>query len=293
MPSELARTIDEQPDRLAAVLGLDLAAAVATLAPARRLTFVGTGTSQHAAELAVWMFGGDRSVGWSSAASFAAREPRLDREDGVVVISHTGETAFARRALELARAAGAGTVAITGDGVGWEGAIETGPRERSETYTRQLHLGAAGAGLLAAELGVAPFAASEIDLVPDRVGAALAEPVDSCNPAGDKGQSVGLLARPTRLAILTGAGPAAITAREGALKLREAAGSAPRASRPSTCCTVRRCRSAAATPWWRSRRARTASAWSPESRRPRQVPASPWPRSKSRRDCIPSWRRSR
>jgi glucosamine--fructose-6-phosphate aminotransferase (isomerizing) len=223
VPSELARAIDEQPDRLLAVLRLDLAAAVATLAPARRLTFVGTGTSQHAAELAAWMFGGDRSVGWSSAASFAAREPRLGREDGVVVISHTGETAFARRALELARAAGAGTVAITGDGVGWEEAIETGPRERSETYTASYTSAALVLARLAVELGVAPFGVAEVGAVPDRVGAALAEPVDFCNPEGDKGQSVGRLARPARLAILTGAGPAAITAREGALKLREAA----------------------------------------------------------------------
>jgi glucosamine--fructose-6-phosphate aminotransferase (isomerizing) len=219
----LTEMIDEQPERLAAALGIDLGAALAALAPARRLTFVGTGTSQHAAELATWMFAaGERPVAWFSAATFAAREPLLDGEDGVVVISHTGESAFPRRARRLALDAGARVVGITGEGVGWEGAIETGPRERSETYTASYTSALLVLARLAVALGAAPFTDAAVAAVPDRVRAALAPP-DLCNPEGDKGQGERRLGRPRRLLVLTGAGPAAITAREGALKLREAA----------------------------------------------------------------------
>ncbi len=228
MATALATTIEEQPDRLAAVLSLDLAEAVATLAPARRVTLLGTGTSQHAAELATWMFaGGRRRAGWSSPASFAEGEPRLDGEDAVVVISHTGETAFARRALGMAREAGAGVVAITGEGVGWEGAIEACSRERSETYTASYTSALLVLARLAVELGAAPFDEAQAAAVPARVRAVLAEPPleppHAPEPGGDERRSLEALERPGRLLALTGAGPAAITAREGALKLREAA----------------------------------------------------------------------
>lgn len=227
----LAETIDEQPERLAAALALDLGPAVATLTPARRLTFVGTGTSQHAAELATWMFGaGERPVAWSSAASFGEREPRLDSEDAVVVISHTGESAFPRRARQLALAAGARVVGITGDGVGWEGAIETGPRERSETYTASYTAALVVLARLAAALGAASFGEADVAAVPNRVRAVLADRESPADPPTllrpmrtTVGASLKDLARPERLFVVTGAGPAAITAREGALKLREAA----------------------------------------------------------------------
>ena len=47
----LHRMIRQQPDELDRVAGLDLAGQAAPLAAARRVILVGTGTSQHAAEL--------------------------------------------------------------------------------------------------------------------------------------------------------------------------------------------------------------------------------------------------
>src|SRR5262249_60987443 len=70
------------------------------------------------------------------ASAEAARwHPAPRADDGVIVISHTGETAYARAAHDRALAAGAAVVALTGQGAGWNGALELAPRERAETYT--------------------------------------------------------------------------------------------------------------------------------------------------------------
>jgi glutamine---fructose-6-phosphate transaminase (isomerizing) len=134
--SVLADTIEAQPGLLAGVLALDLDAGIEQLQSAERIWLVGTGTSQHAAELGASMLeGAGRDARWRSAATFARFGPQLGSGDAVVIISHTAETAFARRSRANAIAAGARVVSITAAESGWPEAIETGPRERSETYT--------------------------------------------------------------------------------------------------------------------------------------------------------------
>src|SRR5262249_20227692 len=116
----LEETIGAEGDLLESALAIDVGAAVARIQPAQRIWFVGTGTSQHAAELAALMFAGaDAEVRWASAAGFAWGEPPLGGDDAVLVISHTTETAFARRARRRALDAGASVVSITGRGRGW------------------------------------------------------------------------------------------------------------------------------------------------------------------------------
>ena len=209
----LEETIGAEGDLLESALAIDVEAAVARIQPARRIWFVGTGTSQHAAELAALMFAGaDAEVRWASAAGFAWGEPPLGGDDAVLVISHTTETAFARRARRRALDAGASVVSITGRGRGWPEAIEAVPPERSETYTASYTAALVVLARLAADLGASNFDPRQLCELPDRV-----------RRAADEGAAL-LDAPPPRLIALAGAGPAAVTAREGALKLREAAG---------------------------------------------------------------------
>lgn len=233
----LAETVANQGAVLRHALELDLDAAATKLAGAARVWLVGTGTSEHAALLgAAMLTGAGLDARAVSGQGFAVAPPRLGSGDAVIVISHTATTTFARQARDEALAAGARVVSITGEGKGWPEAIEASPPERSETYTASYlaallvlarlaavlssdgasagHPGAAGHGAPTGNgtrprpLGAA-FADAGLLALPALVEAAAAEP--------------SLIERPPRrLAVLFGAGPAVVTAREGALKLREA-----------------------------------------------------------------------
>jgi len=203
----LADTIKAQPDLLAQALEIDLGDAAARLAEAERVWLVGTGTSQHAAELGALMLQerGGYARAFSSAA-FARFGPEPEQTDAAVVISHTGGTAYAQAARAKLLSAGANIVAITGRGAGWAGAIETIDKERAETYTASYTTVLV---VLARLAGIDPEQLAE---VPERARAAVADPgLADVTSSG-------------RLLAFTGAGPASVTAREGALKVREASG---------------------------------------------------------------------
>jgi glucosamine--fructose-6-phosphate aminotransferase (isomerizing) len=252
--SALAETIAIQGRVLRHVLDLDLARAVASLEGAERVWLVGTGTSEHAACLGAAMLataGIDARA--SSAASFVAAGrldagappdhvdggappdrldvgpradrldgrassvtrtstagPRLGPDDALIVISHTTQTAFARRVREDALAAGTRLVSITAEGKDWPEAIEAAPAERSETYTASYLAALLACARLAVALGGADWTAADLAALPSLVENAGVEPLPVPTP-------------PRRITVLFGAGPAAVTAREGALKLREAA----------------------------------------------------------------------
>ncbi|MBS1886990.1 MAG: SIS domain-containing protein [Actinobacteria bacterium] len=208
--SALAETIAMQGRVLRHALELDIGPALARLAGAERVWLVGTGTSEHAAQLGAAMLataGLDARA--SSAAGFVAAGRRPLPGDALVVISHTAETAFARRVREDALAADARLLTITGEGKGWPEAIEAAPPERSETYTASYLAALLVLARLAHGLGGEEWGAEELAAIPDLVEGAGAEPLPLELP-------------PPRLTVLFGSGPAAVTAREGALKLREA-----------------------------------------------------------------------
>jgi glutamine---fructose-6-phosphate transaminase (isomerizing) len=225
--SALAETIAIQGRVLRHVLDLDLAPAAARLEHAERIWIVGTGTSEHAAQLGAAMLataGIDARA--CSAAGFvadgrldprgpaangsSAPGPRLGPDDALVVISHTTETAFARRIREDALAAGTRLLSITGEGKGWPEAIEASPPERSETYTASYLAALLAFARLTVALGGERWSEDDLAALPGLVEGAGAEPLAIDDP-------------PRRLTVVFGAGPAAVTAREGALKLREAA----------------------------------------------------------------------
>jgi glucosamine--fructose-6-phosphate aminotransferase (isomerizing) len=206
MTSVMRDTIWRQPDDLRTLLG-DVAA-VETQADRlreRRLVVVGTGTSWHAANHAVWLF---REAGVEAAAvqamDAAQYNLRLGEQDAVLVMSHRNTKRFSTEVLERQRGAGSVPVVVIG-GRGSPGVdIETVEQERCAAFTAS-HLGAL---MRLAQLAVALGASLDgVDEVPNAVEAALAR---------DLG-----VQPPPRLLELIGAGPNQWTAAEGALKIRE------------------------------------------------------------------------
>ncbi|HEY7693618.1 MAG TPA: hypothetical protein VH816_14880 [Gaiellaceae bacterium] len=201
-------TIWRQPDDLRTLLGDAAPVEVqAERVRGRRLVVVGTGTSWHAANHAVWLL---REAGVEAVAVQAMDAAQYGlpagEEAAVLVLSHRNTKRFSTEVLERERGAGAVPVVVIG-GRGSPGVdLETVEQERCAAFTAS-HLGAL---LRLAQLTVALGASLDgLDEVPDAVEEALA-------------RDLGIQA-PARLLELVGAGPNQWTAAEGALKVRETA----------------------------------------------------------------------
>jgi glucosamine--fructose-6-phosphate aminotransferase (isomerizing) len=222
MPDQLHQThleqqIQSQPDELMRVLTSaqvqeQVHVAAEGLHRARRIWLVGTGTSQHAAALGAGMIQeAGRSAHAVSSMQFVRWAPLVGPQDAVIVITHTAETAYAVAARGLAFNAGLDVITITRTGTGFPGAIETVDKETSETYTVSYTATLIVLAMLAGEIGAESMTHEQLALVPGFVRNAI--------------EASGLeeLRTPPRLLALVGSGPASVTAREGALKVREAA----------------------------------------------------------------------
>lgn len=211
----LERQIHRQPDELERLLDEPLPGdALERLGAAGRIWLIGTGTSQHAAELGAWMLQrAGRSAHAMSSMHFVHWGPRLDPADAAIVISHNAgtETAYAGAAWTATTAAGLAVVPITRRGGGLPEAIPTIEKEPSHTYSASYTAVLLVLARLAHGLGATEFDPATISKVPEAVRRAIASPgSDTIIP-------------PPRLLVLTGEGPGSVTAREGAIKLREAA----------------------------------------------------------------------
>ena len=137
--------------------------------------------------------------------------PLVGPQDGVIVITHTAETAFALSTRAQAFSAGLGPVMITKRDSGFPDAIETVDKETSDTYTVSYTTAVLALALLAQAAGRGRASTTPCcSRVPEAVAAAIADP------------SIDAIVQPERLLVFVGAGPSAVTAREGALKVREA-----------------------------------------------------------------------
>jgi glucosamine--fructose-6-phosphate aminotransferase (isomerizing) len=218
----LHRMIMAQADALDRIAELDLAAPAAILADSRRVIIVGTGTSQHAAELGVMMLEqAGRDARWFPASTWVRWGPGARAGDALVVITHTGQTGYAARARADALASGVPVVSITGTGAGWPEAITTVAPEESETYTVSYTAALAVLARLAnyvAGTGEAfPGVARPDGSAGDILQAAAQIRVACSAPA------TGDVPVPARSLGIVGCGPWGITAREAALKIREGA----------------------------------------------------------------------
>jgi glucosamine--fructose-6-phosphate aminotransferase (isomerizing) len=215
-PVHLSHQIRMQPAELERLLVSGTAraqvhAAAEALHRVRRIWMVGTGTSQHAAHLGAAMLqDAGRSAHAVSSMQFVKNAPIVGPHDGVVVVTHTGETSYALAARALAFTAGLQTVTIAHEGIGMNDVIETVPKETSETYTVSYTTAVLMLGLLASEMGAESITPDALAAVPGAVRDAIAAP-------GIEGVPV-----PQRSLQIVGAGHASVTAREGALKVREA-----------------------------------------------------------------------
>jgi glucosamine--fructose-6-phosphate aminotransferase (isomerizing) len=207
----LRAAIEAQPAEIARLARLPVDDAAARLEPCRRLWVAGTGSSEHAAQLGAGLLReAGRDARGVSSLELARWLPSPERGDGVVVLSHTGESALAQAAAHRARDAGVPVLAVTGRSAGWPEAIETVEREQAETYTVSYTGAIVVLARLAAALGAA-LVGDELDGLAARVRVAIADP------------GIDEITEPERVLVWAGVGPSAVTAREAAIKSREAA----------------------------------------------------------------------
>jgi glucosamine--fructose-6-phosphate aminotransferase (isomerizing) len=215
--THLEEQIRSQPDALDQLLTSSHARAqvheaAEGLHRARRIWVVGTGTSQHAAALGASMIQeAGRAAHAVSSQQFVQYAPIVGPQDAIIVISHTAQTAYALAARALAFTAGLRVVMITRQGAGFPDSIETVPMETSETYTISYTTALLALALIAQEMGAESITDDKLALLPGSVRNAIEAPGIEAVPT------------PGRLLVFAGVGPASWTAREGALKVREAA----------------------------------------------------------------------
>jgi glucosamine--fructose-6-phosphate aminotransferase (isomerizing) len=215
--TELGSQIRSQPDELERMLSdgrtkQQAHEAAEGLHRVRRIWVVGTGTSQHAASLGAAMLqDAGRSAHAVSSMQFVRNAPIVGPHDGVIVITHTGETSYALAARALAFTAGLQTITICRQGLAFNDCIETVEKETSETYTVSYTTALLAMGMVAAAMGADMITNERLADVPAAVRAALASSGTESVPV------------PERSFALVGAGPSSASANEGALKLREAA----------------------------------------------------------------------
>ncbi|HEY8018610.1 MAG TPA: SIS domain-containing protein [Actinomycetota bacterium] len=216
-PTQLEQQIRSQPDELDRIAAShEVRSQVRSVAEglhrARRIWVVGTGTSQHAAVLGAQMIQETgRSALAISSMQFVGWAPNVGPQDAIIVISHTHETAYAMAARALAFNAGMHVVTITRTGAAFPDAIATVAKETSETYTVSYTASLLVLAMLAGSMGAESFSSETLALVPGFVRNAIEAPGIDDVPT------------PERLLVIAGVGQGAITAREGALKVREAA----------------------------------------------------------------------
>jgi glucosamine--fructose-6-phosphate aminotransferase (isomerizing) len=216
-PTNLERQIRSQPEVLdglirSAKLREQARVAAEGLHRARRIWLVGTGTSFHAAELGASLIQlAGRQAQAIPSMQFVDFAPIVGPQDAIIVITHTAETAFALSTRAQAFSAALDVIMITKRDSGFPDAIETVDKETAETYTVSYTAALIALAVLARELGADELSDDVLQRVPTAVAAAIAEP------------GVDAIAQPERLLVLAGAGPSAVTAREGALKAREGA----------------------------------------------------------------------
>lgn len=215
--TNLEHQIRSQPDELSHLLTSETTreqvhAAAEGLQRSRRIWLVGTGTSHHAAILGAGMLqDAGRSAVAVSSMRFVVWAPIVGPDDTIIVITHTGETAYALAARALATTAGVDVITITKRGTPFPHSVETCAAETSETYTVSYTCTLLVLAMIAKEMGADSITDESIALVPGAVRNAIDAP-------GTESVQV-----PERDLVIAGAGPAAFTAREGALKLREGA----------------------------------------------------------------------
>lgn len=230
-PYYMYEAVVAQPELVARVLterraAIERAAEVA--AAAKRILYLGIGTSSHAAAIGERLLrhltGGRAHAQVEHSYEFVNYPFALGADDFVVVVSHRGWKAFSVEALKKAKAMGAHTLSITGEHgdqaiPAADFVIETCEQEicfaHTKSYTTALAVLAAFAVGVTEKRGwlPEPDARKQLERVPEWMKQALA------SEAQARAAAKAVASRPR--VIFTGAGPNGFTAWEAALKVKE------------------------------------------------------------------------
>lgn len=212
--------IAAQPAAVRAVLARELPT---PLDPERPVLFAGEGTSLHACRIAAaWisMLSGGRHRPQAVDSHSLALAGAIDERDQVVVVSHRGTKRFPGEVLRRARAVGAATICVTGEGaddVPAEVVVRTCADETSATHTVSFVSALAVLARMVAPFGEAGRAAefsAALDEVPVAMESTLAldAPVAAARRLVDRAPI-----------LVAGFHLDAVTADEAALKIKEGA----------------------------------------------------------------------
>jgi glucosamine--fructose-6-phosphate aminotransferase (isomerizing) len=233
-PYHLYDAIHAQPALIEKVLsGREaIERAADAMAEKERITFVGIGTSLHAAQVAeLWMREFTAGRIWphfEQSFELVSHPIAFSPRDAVVVITHTGTTTASVAALRAARASGALTIAITGQmasettGTEIRGAdfhIETCDQEVSFAYTKSYTTALAALALMIQRV------AERKKLLPPVIDARAMERIPEfirqTLTVEPQIREIAKHIAPLARIVLFGAGVGWPTAREGALKIKE------------------------------------------------------------------------
>ena len=223
--SALYRSIHRQPEIIQGVLdhlGPEAERTAALLAGARRVFVSGTGSNSHAAVVGEHLLRAAGAEAYATTHFDFATYPRpLGPDDAVIALSHTGTTRYGRAVIAQARQASARLIGITGEQARMDEpavVLRVAPKEESDTYTTSYTATLAALALIAVYVGGAggrDMSAFHDALmgIPGNVATLLARE-EELWPLAET------LAARGRLTLM-GAGPNAVTAREGALMVKE------------------------------------------------------------------------
>lgn len=223
--SAVYRTIMRQPEIVQTVIDTiapEAERAARNLIGAQRIFLTGTGTNSHAAVVGEHLL---RSAGAEAFATthfdFVTYPRVLSTTDAVIALSHTGTTQYGRQAIARGIDAGARTIGITALGVSMEGpdvVLQVGPKEESDTYTASYTATLTALAMISVSFGMQK--GRDMTALQDAIVSAsesIASLLEGKEAIVRLAES---LATRGRL-VLAGAGPNAVTAREGALKVKE------------------------------------------------------------------------
>jgi glucosamine--fructose-6-phosphate aminotransferase (isomerizing) len=231
-PFHMYDSLRQQPDRVAGVLRERRALieeAAAAAAARKRIILAGIGTSFHAAHFGEqclrMLSAGQIHAGVEQSFELVHYPLALGPDDAVILVSHRGMRNYSVEALFRAKQSGALAIAVTGElgGEGMGGAdflIKTCEQEVSNAHTKSFTTAMVALALLALHVvrrrkltGNFSEHASALDLIP----AAMRRALECENEVARIAKDVA----PRQRIIFTGAGPNWVTAREGALKVKE------------------------------------------------------------------------
>lgn len=242
MPHHMYDAILAEPEAFRASMARSAEAArvfAAKLADRRLLYLVGTGSSFHVAQLGAFFFRAlapELPAHAVQAFEFAHYPPPVTSEDAVIVISHRGTKGYSVASTRLAREAGCATAVVTGlaehsadrDGpdipaapsaaAHAEAVFETVAQERSSTHTVSLIAALAVLGSLARHAGAKGEGMTYADPFLHETLPSTLRDVLGLEP---RMASLAAEIATARKIWLAGGGPAAVVAREAALKISE------------------------------------------------------------------------